>query len=156
MKVRIGKQKREIKDKSLFKGSYDPRTDDFQKRLTLLAKRSTELFNKRIKLTSTIDGLTVSITFEIKEEYGDYVMAIYDCETIKDNEKHHYIGNGRTVHECKGRKDQLATIMCKDGSPYYTVSVTYDREVQTICRTNQPIYLFQAFTAIATATGVMV
>jgi len=152
MKVQIGKQKKEIKDKSLFIGLYDSTKDDFRLTLDRLAKVSKNAFNKRIKVSSSINGETVSITFEIKEEYGDYVMSIYDCETVNNGEKHHYIGHGKTVHECKGRKDQLPTIMCKDSSPYYTVSVTHDGRVQTIQRTDQPIYLVQAFEAIVTAT----
>jgi len=161
MKVQIGKQKREIKDKSLFIGSYDSRDDNFQKRADSLMKLPEpfgkmmklykEPFGKRIMVSSSIDDETVSITFEVKEEYGDYVMSIYDCETVKDGEKHHYIGHGSVVYECKGSKDQLPSMMCKDGSPYYTVSVTHSQGVETIQRTDQPIYLFQAFEAIATA-----
>ena len=82
-------------------------------------------------------------------------MAIYDCETIKDGVKHHYIGLHNIVRECKDQKDNWPTIMCKDSCPFHTVSVTYNQGIQTIlpCE-DEPIYLFHAFNVIVAATRI--
>lgn len=148
MQVKIGKKKFDIQDCSLFERSQYMTSDTFKKRLDYLTKISKNMFNKKIKVSSKHAGITISIIFEIKEEYGDYIMAIYECNTEKNGTSHNYIGHRNAVHTCKSRNDDMAVILCKDTDPFYTVSATYYNGIETISRNNEKIYLFQTFAAI--------